>query len=184
MDKVELRKKIKTKTLSVSSEQRFKISQKLSSNIATFLKEIEPNQFIINKTFIAGFVPLKDEFEWYLDPFFKDLKLALPHVLSETDMDFYSASFEDIRLRQFNINSLGAKKILPSIFLVPGIAFGKSGERLGRGKGYYDRYLAKKNCLKVGVCSEEQVLDELICEAHDELMDLVITDKKIYRVRY
>lgn len=64
-------------------------------------------------------------------------------------------------------------------FLVPGLAFSKKGERVGRGKGYYDRTLSKVPGLKVGVCYSYQLFDELPTEAHDIKMDVVVSDQGI-----
>lgn len=63
----------------------------------------------------------------------------------------------------------------PDVTIVPGIAFTRSGERLGQGGGYYDRYLANHPAThKVGVCLSEQLAEELPREDHDALMDEVV----------
>ena len=64
--------------------------------------------------------------------------------------------------------------------LIPGVAFGISGERLGFGKGYYDRFLAEFHGLKIGICYDFQVMDNLPVDKHDVKMDLIITEKGIY----
>ena len=52
--------------------------------------------------------------------------------------------------------------------IVPGMAFDRVGHRLGRGKGYYDRFLPKlKSAKTVGICWAFQLLDEVPSEAHD-----------------
>lgn len=66
--------------------------------------------------------------------------------------------------------------------LVPGIAFDENGHRMGRGRGYYDRYLSKFNGKKIGVCFEIQVLPEIPRDPHDVRMDVVITDERILRI--
>lgn len=59
---------------------------------------------------------------------------------------------------------------------VPGIAFDKNGNRLGRGKGYYDRLLPQlTNAFKAGICYPYQVVDEVPVEAYDVKMDRIIT---------
>lgn len=62
------------------------------------------------------------------------------------------------------------------IVVVPGLAFGADGVRLGRGGGYYDRLLAAApGALKVGLCREEQWRGEALpSEAHDVRMDAVV----------
>lgn len=59
--------------------------------------------------------------------------------------------------------------------LVPGVAFDASGHRLGRGRGYYDRYLKDTDFFKVGVCFDYQLVDHVPCEPHDICVDMVIS---------
>ncbi len=64
------------------------------------------------------------------------------------------------------------------LILVPGMAFDRHGHRLGRGKGYYDRFLSQaKDCYKIGVCFPFQVVDEVPTDEHDVRMDEIITQK-------
>lgn len=60
--------------------------------------------------------------------------------------------------------------------IVPGVAFTAAGERMGRGRGYYDRYLAQPElrAVKIGVCYTHQLADALPVEPHDVRMDHVI----------
>ena len=69
------------------------------------------------------------------------------------------------------------------IFFVPGLAFSKSGVRLGRGMGLYDRLLAKyPNSIKVGICSSVNLYDKLPQESHDILMDYVLTENENLKI--
>ena len=64
----------------------------------------------------------------------------------------------------------------PDVTIVPGLAFTRTGARLGQGGGYYDRYLADHPATyKVGVCFNEQLADLLPTNAHDIYMDEVVT---------
>jgi 5-formyltetrahydrofolate cyclo-ligase len=67
--------------------------------------------------------------------------------------------------------------------VVPGLAFDLEGRRLGRGKGYYDRFLAQPGCraLAVAVAFEFQVVPTLPSEKHDRDMTLVFTEDRIVR---
>jgi 5-formyltetrahydrofolate cyclo-ligase len=62
---------------------------------------------------------------------------------------------------------------------VPGVAFDRKGNRLGRGRGYYDRALEGYQGLKVGVCFSHQVLDLLPTSGNDVAMDFLITDLEL-----
>ncbi len=60
--------------------------------------------------------------------------------------------------------------------VVPGMAFSRTCQRLGRGKGYYDRFLASTRAYKVGVCYGVRMVDAMTCEPHDVAMDAVATE--------
>ncbi len=63
------------------------------------------------------------------------------------------------------------------VILVPGLAFGRNGSRLGRGAGFYDRYLsAHPHALRAGIAFSDQLLDSLPEDPHDQRMDILLTD--------
>lgn len=61
------------------------------------------------------------------------------------------------------------------LVLVPGVAFTALGARLGRGRGFYDRILASVTGRKIGVAFDEQLVDELPVEPHDQRVDAILT---------
>jgi 5-formyltetrahydrofolate cyclo-ligase len=67
--------------------------------------------------------------------------------------------------------------VTPEWLFVPGVGFDLSGARMGRGKGYYDRYLQESDGLRIGLAWSEQVLDKVPVESHDCHMDYIITEK-------
>ena len=64
------------------------------------------------------------------------------------------------------------------LLLVPGIAFTRSGARMGRGFGFFDRFLAHRalGAIKIGVAFRFQIVESLPLESHDIKLDLVVTD--------
>lgn len=64
------------------------------------------------------------------------------------------------------------------LICVPGLAFDRAGNRLGSGRGYYDRLLPllRDDAIKVGLAYECQIVPQLPTEPHDVPMDLVITE--------
>lgn len=59
--------------------------------------------------------------------------------------------------------------------IIPGMSFDKSGHRLGRGKGYYDRMLSKMPHLyKIGICFDFQKTETVPTEATDIKMDAIV----------
>jgi len=67
------------------------------------------------------------------------------------------------------------------LWLVPGMAFDAQCRRLGRGKGFYDRLLGRSHGLKIGIFYECQKLAEVPVEAHDQPLDMVVTEAAVYR---
>lgn len=63
------------------------------------------------------------------------------------------------------------------VAICPGAAFTADGRRLGRGRGYYDRYLSRPDFggFRVGVCYAHQLVEELPAEPHDVRMDAVVS---------
>ena len=64
------------------------------------------------------------------------------------------------------------------LILVPGVAFDRNRNRLGRGKGYYDKLLPHfpKETLKIGVCFDFQLIDRVPTNDWDVPMDVVVTN--------
>lgn len=92
------------------------------------------------------------------------------------------ASLDDVEVRRHGVReAAGGDIIAPDdlgLVLVPGVAFDPDGGRLGRGGGFYDRFLAgaPKSVRRVGVCFEAQVVDHVPREAHDALVEGVVTE--------
>lgn len=63
--------------------------------------------------------------------------------------------------------------------LIPGMGFDRHLRRLGRGGGFYDRFLEGRDFYKVGVCFGEQLIDEVPHETHDAVLDAIVTDREV-----
>lgn len=63
----------------------------------------------------------------------------------------------------------------PDLIFVPGLAFGEDFSRLGQGGGYYDRYAACSDALRVGLCYEFQMFPSLPSAPHDARMHAIVT---------
>lgn len=110
----------------------------------------------------------------------KGKKILLPKVIGDNEME--------IRLYQGKKSMCeGDFHIMESegpvftdyasidIAVVPGMSFDTEGNRLGRGKGYYDRFLGKVPCVyKIGICFDFQKVDHVPAEPTDIRMDEVI----------
>ena len=80
-----------------------------------------------------------------------------------------AASCPEIPLDQFDL------------VLVPGLAFDLGGNRLGRGRGFYDRLLEKVSGIKCGVGYDFQLLEKIPAEAHDARVDFILTPNRCVR---
>lgn len=65
--------------------------------------------------------------------------------------------------------------------VVPAVACGEDGSRLGQGGGYYDRFLEKATCPFAAVCLEEYLFPTLPSEPHDRFMKIIVTQQRVLR---
>jgi 5-formyltetrahydrofolate cyclo-ligase len=113
----------------------------------------------------------------------KTKNVFLPKVNKEKDvLQLYELKkWEDLQPGPFSIlEPPTTKKVSLShidLAIVPAIAFTKEGNRLGHGKGYYDKLFAssKKLPYTIGLALHEQIVEEIPVEKHDYKVDLVLT---------
>ena len=67
------------------------------------------------------------------------------------------------------------------ISIIPLLACDNNKNRLGYGKGYYDKFLSVHPCLKIGLCYNFQVVDKIDANVWDVPLDIIVTDKKIIK---
>lgn len=110
----------------------------------------------------------------------KGKTVLLPVVINDTEMELrcYSSP-ADLEMGFFNImepvGTLFTNYSDIDVAVVPGMAFDHRGNRLGRGKGYYDRFLSLlPNTYKIGVCFDFQKMPGVPADEHDIKMDMVI----------
>lgn len=65
------------------------------------------------------------------------------------------------------------------LIIVPGVAFDRAGNRLGRGKGFYDRLLCNARAVKVGVAYQCQIVESIPTDEYDIPMDLIVADNEV-----
>ena len=76
--------------------------------------------------------------------------------------------------------------LVPSIVIVPGLAYCQKGYRLGFGSGCYDKYFSRPiintPTTKIGVCFDKYLLESLPIEKHDTKFDYVITENTVLKL--
>jgi 5-formyltetrahydrofolate cyclo-ligase len=127
---------------------------------------------------IFGFVALPGEPDWLGGQIPSGKLIAFPRVGENGVLSFYSAS-------AFNVGAFGVREPVggaavssPDLVIVPGLAFDPTGARLGRGKGYYDRWLGENPEAKtLGVCFSCQILEKIPAEPHDARVGAILTEE-------
>ena len=178
MNKNELRKKY--------LELRKNIIDRKQKEEEIFNKLI--NSFEYNSSrVIALYYSLKSETDTIklIEYSLKNKKIVLLPRVNGDDMDFYEInSLDHLVKSRFGVmeplETLPFDKKEIDLIVVPGVCFDKMLNRIGFGKGYYDKYLSDYHKESIGICFEEQITSEIKSEKTDIKLKKIITDKNIY----
>ena len=101
--------------------------------------------------------------------------LPCGYAMAEDTDDLKRNEYAILEPKERIINN---KKI--DVIILPGSVFDINGNRIGYGKGYYDKYIKSLNYnpLKIGVCYDFQLLDTIPTETHDVKMDIILTESR------
>lgn len=138
----------------------------------------------INAKSIMIYMPLIDEVDTLLilGDSIKMKTVFVPHTIEDIipakiGMD---TTFIEKKFNVFEPSVLNLDKCADiDLVIVPLRAFDRAKNRLGRGKGYYDRFLNSFIGKKIGLAFSVQEMPEVTCEAHDIKLDKIITDKEV-----
>lgn len=113
------------------------------------------------------------------------ISVALPRVTGEHMEFFRVRSREDLEEGAFHIlepkSSCEQVSWSDALVLVPGLAFSKKGARLGKGGGFYDKFLEKEPEHRTAALAYEfQLCEDIPMNEYDRSVDLVITEAGIY----
>ena len=155
--------------------------QRLRASAAIFSAVERLPEFRAART-VAVFAALPDEpaTDEVLARWASTRRVVLPRVEGDA-MRFYACRPDALVFGAFGILEPQGERPCPAgeidLVVCPGVAFTADGRRLGRGRGYYDRYLGDPafRGFRVGVCYAHQLVDALPVEPHDVRMDRVIT---------
>ncbi len=173
-----------------------KKSQPLEPSSAAVLKNVQTLELYRQAKTIGAYMPLPGEVD--VSPLFH---LPAPDGFGATrtvEKAFFIPAFDEsigsYRMAQHTPQLKRGKLGIPEparpvwaapdeldLILVPGIAFDRAGNRLGRGGGFYDRLLPQYSAKRAGICFDHQCLAEIPAEPHDCRMDLLITESAILK---
>ncbi len=162
MDKMTLRKQLKGHP--VSREESRRITEKL------FQMSV-----IRNASALLLYYPLKDEPD--IRALFNMGKPVYLPSVQGPDMSFRLLD-STLESGAFGIPEPKGKLLedyRDCVIIVPALAYDREGYRLGRGMGYYDRFLSSNHLYSIGVIPSHRVLDSVCREHHDIRVDEVIT---------
>lgn len=187
MDKKELRKNILKMRDSMDEADRFSADETVllkllalkeyrdANTIFTFVSyrsEVDTKQ-LISESLRRGkrvLVPVVDNDK--KEMILSELKSA--EEMQTSDMGILEPSGENIR---------PVEPKIVDICITPGAVFDRRGYRIGYGGGFYDKMMPRfrSDAKKIGVGYDFQLVDEVPKEEHDQKIDMLITDKEIYK---
>jgi 5-formyltetrahydrofolate cyclo-ligase len=180
--KSDLRAQIRERLKNISLAVRTVESMELCARLEPQLRSAQT---------ILFYAPLPDELDvWPLmEKWLKSKICALP-AFDATTQAYVARRVTnletDIAEGKFGVSEplLECEKISLNQFhliLVPGMAFDLSGNRLGRGRGFYDRILAEASGVKCGVGYDFQLVEKIPVEPHDAKVDFIFTPARSVR---
>ncbi|WAM30700.1 5-formyltetrahydrofolate cyclo-ligase [Caldicellulosiruptor naganoensis] len=184
MQKKKIRKIIGVKRKLVDSLQKLHLDILVYLNLKKFLSKLD-----FTTAFI--YMSLPDEVDTsriikYLTA--KGKKICVPKIVDKEKM-IATEYRKDSKLKRNKFGIVEPKETIevnPSnidICIIPLLAFDRSLNRIGFGKGYYDRFLREvtSSCLKVGIAYYFQMVPRIFAEKHDVELDVIVTDRLILR---
>ena len=180
--KEKLRKEIKEKRKKQTKEEQRKKSKEIKEKLFN-LKEYKESKTVLFYVSYNGEVFTHEMIKEAL----KNKKVIVPISNTETQTlclsildswdDLETGSYEILEPKKDCIKEVSIDQI--DLVIVPGVAFDIYGNRMGHGKGYYDKLLGKTKTTSVGLCFELQIVEKIPTESHDKPVDIIITEKRI-----
>lgn len=174
--KLTIRKAMLSQTRSKSAEELQQLSVKVC-------EAIEKNEHFLKANVVLCFWSLPDEVNTheFIQKWSTKKTFLLPKVIGEKLELHTFTTVDSMTIGEFGISEPTGdifddyKKI--DVCLIPGLAFDQDGGRMGRGKGFYDRFLPQTHCHKIGICFPWQIVSHIECAPWDIRMDEVISCK-------
>ncbi|MBE5763249.1 MAG: 5-formyltetrahydrofolate cyclo-ligase [Clostridiales bacterium] len=176
MDKLQSRKLIREKLELLSDKDL------LSKVICKKIKALNLDcKAIMLYSALANEVNVDELIEYYIEK----CDVYLPKVIGLDMVAIKVDKTTQYKIGAFGIKEPVGKEIKPSeinidVCITPLLGFDEKLNRLGKGKGYYDKFFANCNTKKIGVAFEVQKLDAIEIEPYDKTLDMVITEDRTY----
>lgn len=180
-EKINLRKQMKRLLKSMDAEKKRAMDHKVCEHVFHLL-EISDVDFVYAYRNLSWEVGTEEILECLWSA---GIPVALPKVMGDQMEFFHVRSHDDLEEGTFHIwepkascKQVDWKEVL---VFVPGLAFSRKGARLGKGGGYYDKFLEKEPKHRTAALAYEfQLCEEIPMDDHDRPVDFVITEAGIY----
>lgn len=131
---------------------------------------------------IGLYAPIKNEVNAMLLMQDHTKEFAFPKILGDGIMRFHDGD-GDLAIGQYGImEPINSKQVQPDLIIVPIVAFDRENDRLGYGKGYYDRYLERFPTKTIGLAFNFQKVDDIPKQKQDIPLDYIVTQTHVYRL--
>lgn len=175
MEKHEIRKKIKAMRQMLSESEKMEAAEQVFERLekcAAFL--------VADRILMYHSLPDELPTKRFLEKWCGRKHFYLPRV-NGVNLEILPYDKSRLELGAFHIEEPTGDDVADprdlELIVVPAVAYDRRGNRLGRGKGFYDRLLAETKATRIGVGYEFQILDELPVEEHDVPMNMVISQQ-------
>lgn len=179
MDKQAIRKAVKAVKKQLTAEQRAQAATRAMSAV-----EALPQFAVAEHVLVYHSLPDELSTIAFIERWAERKHLYLPRVNGD-DLDILAYDADRMHTGAFNIAEPDGNELVEAeridMVIVPAVAYDRRGNRIGRGKGYYDRLLRRCRALKVGVAYQCQICDDFSPDEFDIAVDVVITDQGIVK---
>jgi 5-formyltetrahydrofolate cyclo-ligase len=170
----------------MSKEERADISRTITERVLA-LPEVDVAKVLF------GFMPMPDEvdvipvLQSFLDA---GKRVCVPHTIiyhrymqpvevTNLKTDFAPGAYdilEPVVREQVDISEI-------DLALIPGRAFDRKGNRMGRGAGFYDRFVARESfgATRIAAAFDLQIVDEVPTDKYDRPVEIIVTESAVYR---
>ncbi len=173
MEKKELRAQIKALKKQHTKEQLLEQSEQIMAKL-----ERHPDFIKAERVMLYSALPDEVQTQAFLEKWHLKKIIILPTVVGDDIVPVAFGKDTVFSVGDFNIMEPQNEPYTGDfdLIIVPGVAFDRKGNRIGRGRGYYDRFLSQHLEVKrIGICFDFQLVDEVPTEPFDILMDEVIS---------
>ena len=176
-----LRQKVLAQRAQLSAQVIARCSEKICQRL-----QQQWAQFACRQVFLFYPLPYEPDLRVLANFFWQQhVPVALPKTQGDTLVFYRWQQHDLLQTGRFKVQESTSKEVLiadaQTLVCVPCLALDARGNRLGYGKGYYDRFLAKHSAVSVGVCYQCFLFPVISCDADDRPVDFLLTEDKLSR---